>query len=88
MNILLLFTRLKKKVQEIPCLHIVNPLAPKIVETYASELGYGGNLKQAQNFKEQILQFTSAHWNDCQKNYSTIKKRDSFHCVMHYKISK
>ena len=21
-----------------------------------------------------IVQFTSAHWNDCQKNYSTIKK--------------
>uniref|UniRef100_A0A2K1YHR1 Uncharacterized protein n=1 Tax=Populus trichocarpa TaxID=3694 RepID=A0A2K1YHR1_POPTR len=29
-----------KKVQEIPYLHLANPLAPKIVETYASELGY------------------------------------------------
>jgi hypothetical protein len=37
-------------------------------------LGYGGILKQVQNNKEQILQFTSAHWNDCQKNYSTINK--------------
>jgi len=45
-----------------------------IVETNASNLGYGGILKQVQNFKEQILQFTSAHWNNCQKNYSTIKK--------------
>jgi len=31
-------------------------------------------LKQVQDNKEQILQYTSAHWNDCQKNYSTIKK--------------
>ena len=51
-----------------------DPLAPKIVETDASDLGYGGILKQVQDNKEQILQYTSAHWNDCQKNYSTIKK--------------
>jgi len=58
----------KKQVQEIPCLHIANPLAPKIVETYASKLGYKGILKQVQENKEQILQFTSTHWNNCQKN--------------------
>jgi hypothetical protein len=39
--------QIKKQVQEILCLYIVNPLAPKIVETDASELGYGGILKQA-----------------------------------------
>jgi hypothetical protein len=37
-------------------------------------LGYRGILKQVRNNKEQILQYTSAHWNDCQKNYSTVKK--------------
>ena len=31
-------------------------------------------MKQVQNNKEQILQYTSAHWNDCQKNYSIVKK--------------
>jgi hypothetical protein len=41
-----------------------DPLAPKIVETDASDLGYGGILKQVQDNKEQILQYTSAHWND------------------------
>ena len=46
----------------------------KIAETDASELRYGGILKQVQNNRECIVQFTSAHWNDCQKNYSTIKK--------------
>ena len=59
---------------EIPCLHIADPLAFKIVETDASELGYRGILKQFSNGLECIVQFTSAHWNDCQKNYSTIKK--------------
>jgi hypothetical protein len=42
-----LMHQIKKQVQEILCLYIVNPLAPKIVETDASELGYGGILKQA-----------------------------------------
>jgi hypothetical protein len=51
-----------------------DPLAPKIVETDASNLGYGEILKQVQDNKEQILQYTFAHWNDCKKNYSTIKK--------------
>ena len=36
--------------------------------------GYGGILKQVSNGRECIVPFTSAHWNDCQKNYSTIKK--------------
>jgi hypothetical protein len=66
--------QIKQQVQTIPLLHLANPLAPKIVETDASDLGYGGILKQVTNNKEQILQYTSAHWNDCQKNYSTVKK--------------
>jgi hypothetical protein len=69
-----LVKQIKKQVQTIPLLHLANPLAPKIVETDASDLGYGGILKQLQDNKEQILQYTSAHWNDCQKNYSTTKK--------------
>ena len=42
-----LVRQIKKQVKEIPCLYLANPLAPKIVETDASELGYGGILKQA-----------------------------------------
>jgi hypothetical protein len=60
---------------ETALLHVTNPLAPKIVETDASDLGYGRILKQVQDNKEQILWYTSTHWNDCQKNYSTIKKK-------------
>jgi hypothetical protein len=60
-----LVKQIKQQVQTIPLLHLANPLAPKIVETDASNLGYGGILKQVQDNKEQILQYTSAHWNDC-----------------------
>jgi len=38
--------QIKKQVQKIPCLHIANPLAPKIVEINASELAYKGILIQ------------------------------------------
>jgi len=69
-----LVKQIKKQVQTILLLHLANPLAPKIVENDASDLGYDGILIEVQDNKEQILQYTSAHWNDCQKNYSTIKK--------------
>jgi len=82
-----LLKNIKKQVQKIPCFHIANPPALKIVEIDVSKLGYGDILKQVQNFKEQILQFTSAHWNDCQKNLFNHHKRNSFDCHMHYKIS-
>ena len=42
-----------KQVQTIPLLHLANPLALEIIETDASDLGYGGILKQVQDNKEQ-----------------------------------
>ena len=56
--------QIKAQFQSIPLLHLADPLAPKIVETDASDIGYGGILKQVYNSKEHIIQFTSAHWND------------------------
>jgi hypothetical protein len=46
---------------ETALLHVANPLASKIVETDASDLRYGAILKQVQDNKEQILQYTSTH---------------------------
>ena len=40
-----LVQQIKAQIQEIPCLHLANPTAQKIVETDASELGYEGILK-------------------------------------------
>ena len=47
-----------------------------IVETDASDLGYGGILKQMVDPEstEQLVRFTSGIWNSSQKNYSTVKK--------------
>jgi len=64
----------KTHVKEIPCLHLAYPFTFKIVETYASEIGYGGIFKQVKNSKEQVVRFISKHWNSTQQNYSTIKK--------------
>ena len=52
---------IKTIVKNIPCLFLANPALPKIVETDASDLGYGGILKQIDHNKEQIVQYASAH---------------------------
>ena len=66
--------QIKTQVKELPCLSLPNPSAYKIVETDASDFGYGGILKQKTEGKEKIISFTSKHWNSSQQNYSTIKK--------------
>ena len=65
---------IKKQVMHLPCLHLADPNAFKIVETDASDEGYGGILKQKIGSTEKIVQFTSHKWNDTQQKYSTIKK--------------
>ena len=67
--------QIKAHVKKLPCLGLPSPDAFKIVETDASDLGYGGILKQKlSDEKEQITRFHSGCWNPAQKNYSTIKK--------------
>lgn len=60
----------------MPCLSLANPKYFKIVETDASDLGYGGILKQIipDTSKEVLVRFTSGKWNPAQSKYSTIKK--------------
>jgi hypothetical protein len=66
----------KIHVQTLPCLGIPTIKSFKIVEIDASDIGYGGILKQQvhSNQPEQIVRFHSGVWNSAQKNYSTIKK--------------
>ncbi|KAK2969373.1 hypothetical protein RJ640_028762 [Escallonia rubra] len=66
--------RIKLRAKTLPCLCLPIPEAFKIVETDASDIGYGGILKQKIDGKEQLVRFTSGHWNTAQQNYSTIKK--------------
>uniref|UniRef100_A0A151UHI4 Enzymatic polyprotein n=1 Tax=Cajanus cajan TaxID=3821 RepID=A0A151UHI4_CAJCA len=65
----------KAQVKTLPCLGIPNPEAQLIVETDASNQGYGGILKQkVENHPEQIVKYHSGIWNPAQTKYSTIKK--------------
>ena len=60
----------------MPCLSIPNPAAFMIVETDASDIGYGGILKQKleSHGQEQLVRFHSGLGLGPQQNYSTIKK--------------
>ena len=66
---------IKSLVKTLPCLGIPNPEADLIVETDASDIGYGGILKQKiGTAPEQIIKYHSGIWNSAQEKYSTIKK--------------
>ncbi|KAI3808514.1 hypothetical protein L1987_24465 [Smallanthus sonchifolius] len=68
--------KIKQKVRNLPCLMITNPDWEKIIETDASDIGYGGILKQISpiNKQESLVRFHSGKWNNSQKNYATIAK--------------
>ena len=68
--------QLKSIVHQLPCLGIPNPQAFMIVETDASEIRFGGILKQKlqESKEEQVVRFYSGCWIESQKKYSTIKK--------------
>ena len=69
-----LVKQIKSHVKTLPCLGIPTVGAFKIVETNASDVGYGGILKQrvSPESSEQIVCFYSGIWNNAQLNYSTI----------------
>nr|KYP75455.1 polyprotein [Cajanus cajan] len=65
----------KAQVKTLPCLGIPHPEAQLIVETDASDQGYGGILKQKiDTHPDQIVRYHSGIWNPAQSKYSTIKK--------------
>ena len=68
--------QIKEKIQYLPCLSIPHPQAFLIVETDASDLGFGGILKQrlSNSTKESLVRYYSGCWNTTQIKYSTIKK--------------
>ena len=71
-----LVKQIKSHVKTLPCLGIPTINAFKIVETDASDISYGGILKQcvSPDSFEQIVHFHSGVWNYAQINYRTIKK--------------
>ena len=71
-----LVQQIKSHVKTLPCLGIPTISAFKIVETNASDIGYGGILKErvSSESPKQIVCFYSSIWNNAQLNYSTTKK--------------
>ena len=68
--------QIKTYVKILPCLGIPTTNSFKIIQTDASDIGYGGILLQKINSTspEQIVRYYSGVWNKTQNNYSTIKK--------------
>uniref|UniRef100_M1DGM3 Reverse transcriptase/retrotransposon-derived protein RNase H-like domain-containing protein n=1 Tax=Solanum tuberosum TaxID=4113 RepID=M1DGM3_SOLTU len=65
---------IKDRAKSLPCLTLANPAWPKIVETDASDMGYGGILKQINphDKNEYLIQFHSGKWSDAQRKYATV----------------
>ena len=72
----MIIRQIQKYVKQLPCIVIPSPNTFKIVKTDASDIGYGGILKQVakNDTKEQIVRFYSGFWSATQQNHSTIKK--------------
>ena len=68
--------KIKQNVKNLPCLSLAKPDWEKIIETDASNIGYGGILKQISPIDKQeyLVRFHSGKWNNSQKNYATIAK--------------
>ena len=62
------------QVKELPCLGILHPEAFPIIETDASNIGYGGILKQNFENKISIVKFHFGIWTGPRINYSIVKK--------------
>jgi hypothetical protein len=70
--------KIKEKTKTFPLLHISDDDLYKIVETDASNLGWGVVLKQARPHKgkqtEEIVQFAFGLWKASENNYSALDK--------------
>ena len=66
--------QVKSQVKELPCLGILHPDAFPIIETDASNIGYGRIFKQDFENNISIVRFHSSIWSGPKENYSTVKK--------------
>ena len=84
--------RIKKKVKILPTLHIIDKDLPKIIESNASDTGWGGILKQVRKkerkFEEESVKFASGTWTKAEQNYATIDKEIliALRCIEKFQI--
>ena len=69
--------KIKVKVKQLPCLFLAKINQKKVLETDASNIGYGGILKQInlESKKEELIRFTSEMQKSAQINYTRVKKK-------------
>jgi hypothetical protein len=78
---------IKAKVRHMPILHVANEQYLKIVESDASNIGWGAVLKQkAPNGKEEVIQFASGLWSTAEQNYSALDKEIKAALISIYKF--
>nr|KAJ0221918.1 hypothetical protein LSAT_V11C200061950 [Lactuca sativa] len=75
---------IKQKVSTLPCLNLPHLDAKIIVETDASDIGFGGILKQkfVNSTEEQLVRYYSGAWNDTQKKLFNCQKGNFKHCFI------
>ena len=80
--------QVKIQVKELPCLGILHQDAFPIIEIDASNISYGGILKQDFQTKISIVRFHSGVWSGPQINYSTVKKEilAIVLCIQNFKV--
>ena len=72
----------------MPILYIADDEAFKIVESDASDIGWGGILKQKVDKEEQVVQFVSGVWNPAEQNYSVIERevKAAWNCISKFAV--
>ena len=73
----MIIRQIKKYVKQLPCIVIPSPNTFKIVETDASDIGYGGILKQVakNDAKEQIVRFHFGSWSATHRITALLRKK-------------
>ena len=73
-NITTLVRSIKQRIKTLPCITLANPACTKIIETDASNIGYGGNIEQVNphDKHEYLIHFHSGKWTEAQRKYATI----------------
>jgi len=81
--------RIKGKVKTLPILYVAVDNDFKIVKSDASNISWGGILKQKKERAEQIVQFASGTSNPAEQNYSTIEKevKATWNCINKFEVN-
>ncbi|XP_049378146.1 uncharacterized protein LOC125842909 [Solanum stenotomum] len=71
-----LVKEIKSRVHSLLCLTLANAAWQKIIETNASNISYGGILKQINphDKNEYLIRFHSEKWNEAQKKYASAAR--------------